>query len=355
MTWRSPMKENFYTETTEAPESAFDISLRPPVFTEFCGQEKVKERLTLMVEAARQRGDALDHNLLCGPPGLGKTTLAHIIAGAMGSKIHCTSGPQIEKAGDLAGILTNLQKGDFLFIDEIHRLHPTIEEYLYPAMEDFRLDIIIDQGPNARSIQLTLPKFTLIGATTRAGMLTAPLRSRFGMTNRLDYYTAEQLTTIITRSAGLIDIEIETSGAFEIATRARGTPRVANALLRWVRDYAQVRADNRITSSVADKALEMIDIDQDGLDEMDKRLLEALIFKFEGGPVGVSSLAVAVGEDATTIEEVYEPYLIMQGMIMRTPRGRVAMRKAYEKLGVPPPVRAVADAAQPGLWDIDSE
>jgi Holliday junction DNA helicase RuvB len=305
-----------------------------------------------MVEAARQRGDVLDHNLLCGPPGLGKTTLAHIIATSMSSKIHCTSGPQIEKAGDLAGILTNLQKGDVLFIDEIHRLHPTIEEYLYPAMEDFKLDIIIDTGPNARSIQLSLPKFTLVGATTRAGMLTAPLRSRFGMTNRLDYYTAEELTHIVTRSAGLINVEIEPSGAFEIASRSRGTPRVANALLRWVRDYAQVKADNIVSAAVADKALEMIDIDRDGLDEMDKRILESMIFKFDGGPVGLSSLSVAVGEDASTIEEVYEPYLIMQGMIMRTPRGRVAMRKAYEKLKVPPPASAAAETKKPEQTDL---
>jgi Holliday junction DNA helicase RuvB len=346
------VKENFYTETTEAPETPFDVSLRPPVLSEFRGQEKVKERLSLMVEAARQRGDVLDHNLLCGPPGLGKTTLAHIIATSMSSKIHCTSGPQIEKAGDLAGILTNLQKGDVLFIDEIHRLHPTIEEYLYPAMEDFKLDIIIDTGPNARSIQLSLPKFTLVGATTRAGMLTAPLRSRFGMTNRLDYYTAEELTHIVTRSAGLINVEIEPSGAFEIASRSRGTPRVANALLRWVRDYAQVKADNIVSAAVADKALEMIDIDRDGLDEMDKRILESMIFKFDGGPVGLSSLSVAVGEDASTIEEVYEPYLIMQGMIMRTPRGRVAMRKAYEKLKVPPPASAAAETKKPEQTDL---
>ena len=346
------MSENFYTESVEAPETAFDVSLRPPVLSEFCGQEKVKERLSLMVEAAKQRGDVLDHNLLCGPPGLGKTTLAHIIATSMGSQMHCTSGPQIEKAGDLAGILTNLKKGDVLFIDEIHRLHPTIEEYLYPAMEDFKLDIIIDQGPNARSVQLSLPRFTLIGATTRAGMLTAPLRSRFGMTNRLDYYTAEQLTHIVTRSAGLIDIEVEPGGAYEIASRSRGTPRVANALLRWVRDYAQVRADNIVTAEVSDKALEMIDIDSDGLDEMDKRILEAMVFKFQGGPVGLSSLSVAVGEDASTIEEVYEPYLIMQGMVMRTPRGRVAMKKAYEKLNTPPPAKADSDdKGQPNLWE----
>ena len=326
------MKENFYSEAIEAPESAFDVSLRPPAFSEFTGQDKVKDRLLLMVEAAKQRGDVLGHNLLSGPPGLGKTTLAHIIAGAMGSTIHCTSGPQIEKAGDLAGILTKLERGDVMFIDEIHRLHPTIEEYMYPAMEDFKLDIIIDTGPNARSIQLSLPKFTLIGATTRAGMLTAPLRSRFVMTNRLDYYEAEQLTEIVERSAGLIGIEIEKAGAFEIASRSRGTPRVANALLRWVRDFAQVKADNVITADVADRALEMIDIDSDGLDEMDKRLLEAMIYKFDGGPVGLNSLAVAVGEDASTIEEVYEPYLIMQGLFSRTPRGRIAMPRAYEKM-----------------------
>jgi Holliday junction DNA helicase RuvB len=329
--------DNFYTETTAAPETAFDVSLRPPAFSEFRGQEKVIERLTLMVEAARQRSDVLTHNLLCGPPGLGKTTLAHIIAHAAGAQIHCTSGPQIEKAGDLAGILTNLEKGDLLFIDEIHRLHPAIEEYLYPAMEDFRLDIIIDQGPNARSIKLELPRFTLVGATTRAGMLTAPLRSRFGLTNRLDYYSEEDLKSIVLRSAGLLEIEILPEGALEIASRSRGTPRVANALLRWVRDYAQVRADNIISRDVADRALAMIEIDGDGLDEMDVRILEAMIYKFEGGPVGLSSLAVAVGEDESTIEEVYEPYLIMQGFFKRTPRGRVAMPAAYTKLGVSAP------------------
>ena len=331
------MGESFYTRTTEAPSSAFDLSLRPPAFSEFCGQEKIKDRLMLMVEAARQRDDVLDHILLSGPPGLGKTTLANIIANAVGFRIHTTSGPQIEKAGDLAGVLTNLEKGDILFIDEIHRLHPAIEEYLYPAMEDFRLDIIIDQGPNARSIQLNLPKFTLVGATTRAGMLTSPLRSRFGLVNRLDYYTREELCAIIERSAGLLNVPVDPEGALQIALRSRGTPRVANSLLRWVRDYAQVRGDGVITEQLAHDALTMIEIDDDGLDEMDKRLLEAMIYKFNGGPVGLSSLAVAVGEDASTLEDVHEPFLIMQGYISRTPRGRVAMPSAYLKMGAAPP------------------
>ena len=327
------MADSLYTRMTEAPVSNYDVSLRPPVFSEFCGQEKVKERLLLMVQAAKMRGDVLDHVLLSGPPGLGKTTLANIIAHAVGHKLHTTSGPQIEKAGDLAGILTNVEKGDVLFIDEIHRLHPALEEYLYPAMEDFRLDIIIDQGPGARSIQLNLPKFTLVGATTRAGMLTGPLRSRFGLVNRLDYYSAEELCLILHRSAGLLGIDLEAAGALSIARRSRGTPRVANALLRWVRDYAQVKADGCITADVAQAALSMIDIDDDGLDEMDKRLLETMIYKFSGGPVGLASLAVAVGEDESTIEDVHEPFLIMQGYIKRTPRGREAMPAAYRKVG----------------------
>lgn len=331
------MAENFYQEAVAGAPSGFDISLRPPAFSEFIGQEKVKERLLLMLEAARRREDVLDHVLLSGPPGLGKTTLATLISKAAGTQLHTTSGPQIEKAGDLAGILTNIQKGDVLFIDEIHRLHPAIEEYLYPAMEDFRLDIIIDSGPSARSIQIHLPRFTLIGATTRSGMLTAPLRSRFGLINRLDYYTIEELALIIERSAGLLGVAIEDGGAVEVATRSRGTPRVANALLRWVRDFAQVRGDGTITGAVAIAALAMIEIDADGLDEMDKRLLEALIHKFGGGPVGVNSLAVAVGEDAATIEEVHEPFLIMQGFIQRTPRGRIAQPAAYRKIGATQP------------------
>ncbi len=338
------MSDPYYSETAKAPRSTFDLSLRPSAFKDFCGQPKVTERLMLMVEAAQQRGDVMSHVLLCGPPGLGKTTLAHILAKAADAQMHNTSGPQIEKAGDLAGILTKLGEGDVLFIDEIHRLHPSVEEYLYPAMEDFKLDIIIDQGPNARSIQLSLPKFTLVGATTRSGMLTAPLRSRFGTINRLDYYDVDHLQRIVGRSARLLDVEIDERGARQIALRSRGTPRIANNLLRWVRDFAQVRADNVITGDVADQALAMLEIDEEGLDEMDVRLLEALIFKFDGGPVGLGSLAVAVGEDETTIEDVYEPYLIMQGYLKRTPRGRVAMAAAYVKVGATPPT-----ASQPDL------
>jgi len=330
------MDDSFQNKTSQMQDTSYEQSLRPPAFSEFHGQDKIKERLMLMVEAAQQRDDVLEHVLLSGPPGLGKTTLANIIAGAAGTQLHTTSGPQIEKAGDLAGVLTNVQKGDILFIDEIHRLHPAIEEYLYPAMEDFRLDIIIDSGPSARSVQLNLPKFTLVGATTRAGMLTSPLRSRFGLVNRLDYYSRHELAVILERSAGLLEIEITPDGAVEVASRSRGTPRIANNLLRWVRDYAQVKADGIITGDIANKALAMIEIDEDGLDEMDKRILEAVIYKFNGGPVGLSSVAVAVGEDASTLEEVHEPFLIMQGFLKRTPRGRVAMPAAYTKIGATP-------------------
>jgi Holliday junction DNA helicase RuvB len=330
------MSQRMVSDVLTKPDAALEMTLRPSVFTDFTGQAKVKERLEITVEAAKQRGEALDHILLSGPPGLGKTTLANILAKAMGTNLKSTSGPTIEKAADLAGLLTNLEEGDVLFIDEIHRLQKTIEEYLYPAMEDFKLDIIIDQGPNARSVRLSLPRFTLIGATTRSGLLTAPLLTRFPVRERLDYYDATQLTRIVVRAARLLNIEIEESGAHEIARRSRGTPRIANNLLRRVRDYAQVRHDGRVTKDVADRALAILEIDENGLDEMDKRLLEAVIVKFGGGPVGVNSLAVAVGEEPDTLEEVYEPYLIMEGYLKRTPQGRVATELSYQKLGLKP-------------------
>src|SRR5213082_1653725 len=333
------MAERMISDVLAKPDAALEMTLRPSLFSEFTGQAKVKERLEITVAAAKQRNEAIDHVLLSGPPGLGKTTLANIIAKAMGANMKSTSGPTIEKAGDLAGLLTNLEEGDVLFIDEIHRLQKTIEEYLYPAMEDFKLDIIIDQGPNARSVRLNLPRFTLIGATTRSGLLTAPLLTRFAVRERLDYYQAEQLQQIVVRSARLLNVDIEPNGAHEIARRSRGTPRIANNLLRRVRDYAQVKYDGRITASVADKALAMLEIDQNGLDEMDKRILEAVIVKFGGGPVGINSLAVAVGEEPDTIEEVYEPYLIMEGYLNRTSQGRVATELGYKKLGL----KATAD------------
>ena len=331
------MPERLVSDVLTKPDAALEMTLRPSVFAEFTGQAKVRERLEITVQAAKQRGEAVDHVLLSGPPGLGKTTLANIIAKAMGANVKSTSGPTIEKAGDLAGLLTNLDEGDVLFIDEIHRLQKTIEEYLYPAMEDFKLDIIIDQGPNARSVRLNLPRFTLIGATTRSGLLTAPLLTRFPVRERLDYYQAEHLHKIVIRSARLLAIQIDDRGAMEIARRSRGTPRIANNLLRRVRDYAQVKGNGAITAEIADRALAILEIDENGLEEMDKRLLEAVIVKFGGGPVGVNSLAVAVGEEPDTLEEVYEPYLIMEGYLQRTAQGRVATELSYKKLGLKPP------------------
>ncbi len=322
----------------EAPELdlPLELSLRPGAFDDFHGQKKIRDQLELMVDAARQRGDVLEHILLCGPPGLGKTTLAHILANAMGVDAKCSSGPAVMKAGDLAGLLTTLERGEVLFIDEIHRLQPAIEEYLYPAMEDYKLDIVIDQGPNARTLRLNLPKFTLIGATTRAGMISSPLRSRFGLVCRLDYYDVATLTGIVTRSAALLEVEIDPGGAHQIAARSRGTPRIANNLLRRARDFAQLRGTGVITTEAADAALTLLNIDPDGLDEMDQRILEALIHRFGGGPVGAQSLAVAVGEEAGTLEEVHEPYLILQGYLQRTAQGRVALPPAYEKIGATP-------------------
>src|SRR5436190_2356978 len=328
------MAERMISDVLTRPDAALELTLRPSLFSEFTGQPKVKERLEITVAAARKRSEPIDHILLSGPPGLGKTTIAYIMAKAMNANIKCTSGPTIEKAGDLAGLLTNLEEGDVLFIDEIHRLQKTIEEYLYPAMEDFKLDIIIDQGPNARSIRLNLPRFTLIGATTRSGLLSSPLLTRFPIRERVDYYNAEQLHTIVTRSARLLEIEIDPSGAMEIARRSRGTPRITNNLLKRVRDYAQVRGDGKISAEIADKALALLEIDKNGLDEMDKRILDAIVVKFGGGPVGVSSLAVAVGEEPDTIEEVYEPYLIMEGYLNRTSQGRVVTELAYRRLGL---------------------
>ncbi len=314
-----------------------DASLRPLSFDDFTGQPKIVENLKIFIAAAKGRGEALDHVLLTGPPGLGKTTLSHIIAREMSAQIKITSGPVLEKPGDLAGLLTSLDENDILFIDEIHRLSPVVEEYLYSAMEDFRLDIMIDSGPAARSVQLAIPRFTLVGATTRQGLLTAPLRSRFGITNRLDYYDAAELARVITRSAHLLGAEIDPEGAKELARRARGTPRIANRLLRRTRDFADVKGTGVITRDIARIALEALEVDEFGLDEMDTRVILALIEKFGGGPVGISTLAVAVGEDAGTLEEVYEPFLIQQGFLQRTPRGRIATPLAYRHMGLQPP------------------
>jgi holliday junction DNA helicase RuvB len=312
----------------------FDLSLRPTHLTEYIGQTKAKENLRVYIKAAVQRREALDHVLLTGPPGLGKTTLAHIIANEMGAQLRSTSGPAIEKTGDIAALLTNLQEGDVLFIDEIHRLMPQLEEKLYPAMEDFSLDLLIGQGPGARSIKLDLPKFTLVGATTRAGLITAPLRGRFGIGFHLDFYPHEDLETICKRSAGILAVEIDEGGALEIARRARGTPRIVNRLLRRVRDYAEVDYDGRITHAVANDALNRMEVDTYGLDEMDRKLLLTIIEKFEGGPVGVGTLSAAIHEEKDSIEEIIEPYLIQIGFLNRTPRGRMATQLAYQHFGI---------------------
>lgn len=308
----------------------FEKSLRPTRFEDFVGQAKVKENLRIFIQAAKERGEALDHVLFYGPPGLGKTTLAHLIAKELEVDIKTTSGPVLERPGDLAGILTNLKEFDVLFIDEIHRLNHVVEEYLYPAMEDYTLDIMIDKGPSARSIKLNLQQFTLIGATTRAGLITSPMRARFGVTSRLGFYSPDELFQILQRSARILGVEIDTGGALEIAKRARGTPRITNRLLRRTRDFAQVKADGKVTEGVAKEALAMLEVDEMGLDEMDKRILRTIIEKFNGGPVGINTIAVAVGEESDTIEEVYEPYLIQEGFINRTPRGREATELAYK-------------------------
>ena len=329
-----------------AEDTIMDRAIRPRNLDEYVGQPAVKEQMEIFIPAARQRGDALDHVLIFGPPGLGKTTLAHVIANEMEVNLRHTSGPVLEKPGDLAALLTNLEPHDLLFVDEIHRLSPVVEEVLYPAMEDYQLDIMIGEGPAARSIKVDLPPFTLVGATTRAGLLTSPLRDRFGIVQRLEFYATDDLARIVQRSAGILQIEMDAQGAMEIARRSRGTPRIANRLLRRVRDYAQVKASGKVTAQVADAALSMLNVDANGFDHMDRRLLSAVLEKFDGGPVGVDSLAAAIGEERGTIEDVLEPYLIQQGFLMRSPRGRVATRRAYEYFGYKPR----ADLEEPDLF-----
>lgn len=344
------MREDFLKgdKPDDNGEREIDRALRPLSFKDFTGQQKVLDNLEVFVQAARKRAEPLDHVLLHGPPGLGKTTLSHIIANELGSAIKATSGPVLDKPGDLAGLLTNLEPNDVLFIDEIHRLNPVVEEYLYSAMEDFRIDILLDSGPNARSVQIGLNPFTLIGATTRAGLLTSPLRARFGINARLEYYDAELLSGIIKRSASILETPIEKDAAFEIARRSRGTPRISNNLLRRTRDFAQIRGDGTITRGIARMALQALDVDEHGLDEMDNRILQAIIGKFKGGPVGLSTIATAVSEEAETVEEVYEPFLIKEGYIKRTSRGREATELAYRHLGIVPPAR---QGSAPGLFE----
>ncbi|MEX0945232.1 MAG: Holliday junction branch migration DNA helicase RuvB [Balneolaceae bacterium] len=334
----------------EEKDPLIEETLRPSSLQEFIGQKKVINNLSIFIKAAKKRGEALDHVIISGPPGLGKTTLAYIIAHEMGVQIKPTTGPVLEKPGDLAGLLTNLEKGDVLFIDEIHRLNPVIEEYLYSAMEDYKLDIVIDSGPNARSVQIDLNQFTLVGATTRKGLLTAPLRARFGIDMRLDYYDAELLQRIALRTGQILKFNITETGAYELARRSRGTPRIVNKLIRRTRDFAQVDGLDSIDDKIADKALNALDVDKNGLDDMDVRILKAIIENYKGGPVGLGTLSVAVGEDKGTIEEVYEPFLIKEGFLQRTPKGRVATMKSYQYLKIEPEQRT-SDADSPGLFN----